>query len=391
MLYGGYKMNNDAVGIAYCKGGDSDTCTKLAITQALEQMQGRTPQLALVYAFGYTQFAPLSEQLDTRLDRQTKVCGATCGGLLVDGNYIGTDTPAVGVMLVYSDDMAFGIGYSGGFGDAHAAQVGEEVIKGAIADSGRDGMPSMVLVHQRSGTEEGVLQGIGNVIDDKVNLVGGTAASYNDTPAKVFTSGGVYEEGVAVLAVYTARQTASDFIGPYQGLRKEEGAVTMASGRSIVTIDGRRALDVYDMWRQHLMLSSLLDAPEQVSAAGSHSPIIRASDGRCTHVSGYREDGRLITGTGWNGGEQIYVVNADRRAIVRQLEGLVEPNSSWEVLVACAGSMSVLSDEEKGGLADTLASSSKTMAWSSHGEQGRLDGRLTHANLMFNRGRVLDI
>lgn len=116
----------------------------------------------------------------------------------------------------------------------------------------RDALPSHIIIHATMGFEERVIEGIHDVYDNRVQIFGATAANdkFLSRPF-VFKDDVFVESGVLLIAVFGNRFQCIIEQAGYLPTQKS-GIITKARGRTILSIDGKPAADVYDDWTDHL-------------------------------------------------------------------------------------------------------------------------------------------
>lgn len=186
-------------------------------------------------------------------------------GVLTPAGFLHSEEGGVGaVMLLASPEMTFGVGGSEVGDDPRAA--GQKAVRAAIAQAGKseaDPVSAFFLI-PAPGAEERIIKGIEDVIG-RVPMVGGSSANQmGEAPWKEFANDHILVNGVAVGVIYSALPFGIAYTGYYRPTDKQGIITKVRDRRTLVEIDGRKALEVYAGWRgmkaQDLLGGELLGA-----------------------------------------------------------------------------------------------------------------------------------
>jgi hypothetical protein len=284
------------------------------------------------------------------------------------------------------------------------AEAGGTAIQQALRAAGRAGeAPVLILLNPTPGSEEQILQGIQDVVGPGVPILGGSAAD-NEVAGEwsLFSVEGAEAEGVIVSVLFPSVDVSFSFRSGYAPLGPT-GVVTDASGRTLRTIDGQPAAEVYNRWTGGTLNPIL---PEGGNALGLTSlfPIGRVvgqQEGieqyQLSHPERALPDGSLVLFTDVATGETLYAMSGSLDSLVsrggRVVTSAVDrgPFESMEVggalVTYCAGCMLTVggrmdeaSEEVRRAIPDVPFLGSFTI-----GEQGCfLGGENRHSNLMIS-------
>jgi hypothetical protein len=241
-----------------------------------------------------------------------------------------------------------------------------------------------------------VLEGITEVLGEKVPLVGGSAAD-NDISGRwtVFCGGHAFARGAAVLVCDWPWKIAVNYQGGYLA-SQHMGVVTRAEGRRIFTINGSPAAEVYGAWCR-----KVLPVGESVLGLTTLHPlgVVRArSAGADFHVLVHPErvlaDGSLLTFARVETGETVVLMESTMSGLVRRGAAVATYAMSHaslrpadvlgQLIIYCAGcSLALGADVEDMVNALKARLPSPFVMPFTLGEQGCVTpGRVDHGNLM---------
>lgn len=291
----------------------------------------------------------------------------------------------------------FAVGAASGSGADHVA-LGERLAREAIA-RGKVGATRFVVVHATPGTEEGVLKGLGKVIDDAVIVIGGSGAD-NDLTGKWQIAGpdGAFADGAAILACEWPWKIGVSYQGGYLAT-EHEGRITRAEGRRIIAIDDRPAVEVYEGWmgktlpRNTSILSLTTMTPFGVAYGVGGGLDVHV----LVHPERVHDDGSISCFASVQSGERILMMEASTSSLVRrgglvnrfalQQAGLAAKDIVASFIIYCAGCSLALGDQVgpmTDGVKGVLVDVPFLMPFT-FGEQGRLRrARIDHGNLMLS-------
>jgi len=171
-------------------------------------------------------------------------------GILTPGGFLHKESGVGGVILLASPEMAFGVGGSEIGDDPRAA--GQKAVRAAIAQAGKSESDavSAFFVVPPPGVEESLIKGIEDVVG-RVPMIGGSAANQGgEVPMKEFANDKVMVNGVVVGVIYSKLPFGVGYTGFYKPTDKHGVITKVRDRRTLVEIDGRKALEVYAGWRR---------------------------------------------------------------------------------------------------------------------------------------------
>jgi len=229
-----------------------------AVSMALRDKADRTPDFAIIFASSGSDLKAILAKAKAVLGSETKIYGGTSSNraVMTEKGFVNVKENATGrmegkrglaVMTVSSKDITFGVGAANYTASGPLQEVGKAAITEAMRSAGKSlsEPPRIVLVTPTRLIEEEVLEGIEEVVGKGVVVLGGTAGG---PPRGVIGKDNVYEEGVSLAVIYTDLPVGWTFEGGFDVTEPHSGIVTKAENQTIIEIDGRPALDVYDEW-----------------------------------------------------------------------------------------------------------------------------------------------
>lgn len=172
------------------------------------------------------------------------VHGATsCLGAMTDeGVHDG-----IAAFVLHDPDGGYGTAMRPYDGDPRRAAM--QAAKDALTAADRIGeRPELVWLAATPGCEEDIIAGIEDVLGADVPIIGGSAAD-NSVEGHWFVFDGKNNtsEGVVVSVLFPSRPVSFAYQNGYSP-SPQTGTVTKADGRTVLEIDGKPAMDVYQDW-----------------------------------------------------------------------------------------------------------------------------------------------
>jgi hypothetical protein len=304
----------------------------------------------------------------------------------------------IGMLGLYDPKGAYGVGACAKGGSARNAAI--KATNQALNATGRPGeRPSLLWLISSPGDEERVLQGVAEVVGDKVPVVGGSSADANVTGRWLqYAAGYQGNYSVVVVAMLSHSGVSSHFHSGYQPT-EERAKVTASSGRTLIELDGVPAARLYNEWTQGCLAGSMEGGPALMKT--TLTPLGRAvgevgnlQTYVLSHPESVTESGGLKLFTNVRVGEEMVLMRGSAQTLVSRAgrvaqvaeEGLDGP-SAGALVTYCAGCMLTVNEE----MPAVVASLRKTMPDKpflgvfTFGEQGCFpDGRSRHGNLMIS-------
>lgn len=247
--------------------------TGRAVDDLLEQLSrgsgGLKVRGAILYHSVAHDPAAVQAALRSKLPGVPLLGTTSCLGVGTGAGY-STGTVLSGFFLL-GEGFRFGTAVGRKNGDARA--LGEKVARAALANAGISGAQArFALVHPTPGQEEEILDGAFSLLDRQAAVIGGSAAD-NDLSGKwsVWTQETVCGAGFAMAVCDWPWKIGTNYQAGYLPTAKR-GKVTAASGRTLLTIDGRPAAEVYNEWSEG-HIAAELKSGGNVLAKTTMSPI----------------------------------------------------------------------------------------------------------------------
>jgi hypothetical protein len=236
------------------------------------------PKLVLLFGtVGYDMRAVLA-RVDARFPR-AKVFGVTsCRAVVTEaGVLFARKKGALALAGLDGDDLAVGVATAPIQGAGQARLAARALALKAIADAGKalPAKPALVLIGSTPGLEERALEGIEGVLGKDVPIYGGSAAD-DDISGKWLALGNAraLSSGLSLAVIYTRHPIGSAFACGYLG-GSHGGTVTAGRGRTIASIDGRPAGEVYNAWSKGAFAANMRDG-SPILAKSSFLPLAKA-------------------------------------------------------------------------------------------------------------------
>jgi hypothetical protein len=263
--------------------------------------------------------------------------------------------------------------------------------------------PDLVVMHGTPGLEERLLEGIEDELGRDVVVYGGTAAD-DEIAGKwqVFGEGAIIGEGFVVAGLVTPDGYAGGFLGGYLPTQ-HAGKITRAEGRTVFTIDGRPAAQVYNEWAGGIV-SAELGSGGAVLLKTNLSPIGRVIDysaGMPVRLLSHPHEvlprtdalnffAELATG------DEVRLMTGTPGALISRVERVVEralgrrtARPKGGILIFCGGCLAVMR-EHAPRVSEAFRKAAGDIPFigvASFGEQGCFIGKRKsnrHGNLMCN-------
>lgn len=225
----------------------------------------------------------------------------------------------------------------------------------------------------------------------------------------VFGEDEIYNEGVSLAVIYTDLPVGWTFEGGFDVTDKHSGIVTKVQGQTIVEIDNKPALDVYDEWLggEIERLHKQVGKPDVIKDLLTLHPVYRkytSSSGQDYFLFSHpwpkddeMKSRSVLTSTKIRAGERIYLSHGTWETLINRignlprnakLQGDIRVNSRPILAIGfiCGGVMGVIPEAEREKLpflinyANDNGRFIATFTW---GEQGYLPGvGCKHGNLL---------
>ena len=280
-------------------------------------------------------------------------------GILTPGGFIHREGGVGGVMLLASPEMEFGVGASE-IGD-DPRQAGREAALEAVRNAGKSPRNKMAafLMIAPPGVEETLIKGIEDVVG-RVPMIGGSAADNTiEGYWKEFANYKVYANGVVVGVLYSKLPFGVGYTGYYKPTDKRGIITRVKDRRTLVEIDGKKALEVYAGWRG-IKVEELLG--NKLLAASIPFPIgVRDVSGDLwwiRHPLNGNDDGSIAVGNDLAEGTAVTMMEATLDEIAQGASEVVKMalddlggEAGAVILAHCGGRAAALGPERMGKVA----------------------------------------
>jgi len=359
------------------------------------------PRLVLVTATVGYDLGALHAALVETLGDIPFMGGTSCGGVMTDQGFFGTESGALAMFAIQDDGGDYGIGYAPlGQAPRGAAQ---RAVTEALANAGCEGqLPTAVWMITSPGGEEDVVRGIADAVGEDVPLVGGSAA--DNTIAgnwRQLVPAGVLDNHVCVAVLFPSTAMHTSFHSGYDPTQ-HQGVITRADGRTIFEIDGRPAAQVYNRWLDGALDDVLDDGGGELLARTNLHPLgrfLREVSGVPYYVLSHPErahaDGAMHLFTEFRTGEKLTCMTGTVDNLVARAgnvvcsaltsAGLTSNDADAALIIFCAGCMMTVREQiaEVHANVKRALNGAPFMTVFTFGEQGRIaEVGNRHGNLM---------
>ncbi len=325
--------------------------------------------------------------------------GSSCLGIMSNQGAAIEDGYALGAFAIWNADGAYGTGSSSLAHNLRAAAA--EATRAALHQAGRMGeAPDLVWLTAALGQEEEILKGIKDITGCPALIIGGSSDD-NDVSGRwsQMTVHGALENSVVVSVLFPSVAMGCAFESGYAPT-DQCGVVTRAVGRTVYSIDGRPAANVYSEWTEGHVT---------VPAAGSASVLALATMfplGRrlteindvmfhmLAHPAVAHADGRMDFFADLTEGQTVWLMSGSEDSLVEragriaassreQLRGSI----SGALMIYCGGCMLSVTQRMDEGARNVTQEldGAPFLGVFSFGEQGEtLCGDSEHGNLMIS-------
>jgi amino acid adenylation domain-containing protein len=299
----------------------------------------------------------------------------------------------VGLLGIHDPEGRYTCGITAGAGDPSTARAAaKSSVRQALERTPRHVNPACVLLAVAPGSEEEVLAGVEEVLGPDVPVLGGSTAANGWQMGRMpHTAGKAAADSVAITLLWPSVPTRLVFSSCYQPTAAR-GVITEVTGRSIVSIDGKPAADVYAAWtKSSAFRAKLRAAPADVLAETTLAPLARKlGDGSfCNvHPASVHTDGSLTCYADCHVGDDLVLMRSTPQLLGKHpcsvLASAADMAASGALIMYCAGCMLQI-ESEIDAVAQDFASSLRQpfLATFPFGEQGREGGKNRHGNLMY--------
>lgn len=341
-----------------------DTETE-AVQEAVSMIKAKLPDpdYIIVYSTveekllgmkGYNPETVLKEV--NRLLPNTKVYGGTSfWAVFNNGGYLQGKNASLTMMAISSPKITFGVGGVNIKDYPSLKEAGKAAVQNAIKNAGKEGQyPQLVLMTGSMGNEEGLIEGIQEVIGWGIPIIGGSAASnaVADPIWMQFANDKGYNNGISVTAVFTDLKIGYAYEAGFEKQEKK-GTITKAEGRTIYEIDNRLAGDVFNEWCGGCIAGQLETGGSIMLGSGKYWSLAKAikSESETYYLSFYvyavGANKSLLTAANVAPGEEVFLTHGDPGLFVDKLQRTTEKAMSSEdvkkgeplfgISVSCAG------------------------------------------------------
>jgi len=378
--------------------------TRIALQNAFDDLMAQLksqPDLMIVYCTSNHDFDDLIDQLSEIAPNVPIHGGTSLQAVMTEQGFHSCVEFSLGLLGIHDPDGAYGVAAADlGVNPGEAVR---QALSEAIRRADREGeQPSIVLLTSAPGQEETLIEEIQALLGTQVPIIGGSSAD-NQVQGhwKQFTERQHFTNGVVITALYPSVNTYFAFHSGYEPTPKR-GKVTEAVGRVLISIDGKPAAHVYNLWTDNLIGEKT--APVSIFAKTTFAPLGRIAGYigkvpyfRLSHPEMVTEQGGLSLFTEVNVGDEVILMRGTRDSLINRAGRVaysalqadrVRPKRIYGALVIyCGGCMLAVGahmSEVAKNINETLTGV-PFLGMFSFGEQGCFaSGQNHHGNLMIS-------
>ena len=367
------------IGIGYTVLPDPREAAKYMVNEARASLASR-PSLAILFSTTNYDTEQLVSNVQKELGDVPIWGGSSSTGVFANDRWLTGDKGAAALMLIANRPA----GASVACVEDDPVRAGKEAAIAAMKQAG--GQVSAFLTLAFMGPEEKLLEGVMQVAPG-TPVVGGSASDHQ-AESKFFEYGDGHAQRGAFALGAVGGEVGYAFAHGYR-LTGKKAVITKATGRRIITLDNRPALDVYAEWTKQKKADLLGSAILFFSVF--HPLLMHKGEATLSvHPVGGNEDGTIDTGVAQVEGATIELgegtadelINAVAPVIRRAAKNVKKPEAV--ILSHCGGRAIGLGDRisEVAGQVQKAVGEVPWIGYLAFGEQGCLvPGEATHMNL----------
>ncbi|MEW6377752.1 MAG: FIST N-terminal domain-containing protein [Thermodesulfobacteriota bacterium] len=254
------EVSGTEVGTGWSSKETPEQAVKEATEMALASVRNKTPDFAIVFASSGNDMDVILYKLRKQFSNKTKIYGGTSDSraVMTDKGFVKATKRGytysltewkrgLAIMTISSKDIVFGVGSADLSVYPSIKEASKAAILNAIKSVGRsrNDRPKVILLTPTVGIEEEIIEGIEEIVGPNTPILGGTAGG---PQFGVFGENKIYAKGVSLAVIYTHLPMGWTFEGGFDVKDPHTGIVTKVDGQTIIEIDNKPALDVYDEW-----------------------------------------------------------------------------------------------------------------------------------------------
>jgi hypothetical protein len=400
----------------------SEPDTGAAVADLRRQLDewGHAPDLLFVFYDGAYSDTVLYHGLRDTVPRAALI-GGNSGQGVMSGAGVAADQ-SIGLLAISDPDGNYGVA-SASLG-ADPATSAEYALHAALRAADAEGeLPELVWIYQAPGQEEAVLAGLRRVVGDRCPIIGGSSVSVSaQGQPRQFGTNGPLSDGLVVGALFPSGGVTVSYqsgfeptgasgivtsLGAEDGQPQANGAEmpgqTAATGRTILTIDGESAVDVYDRWMGGTLPPEAKAHGGAIALDSAWYPLGDIAGDiddltyfRLVHIGSVTAEGGLRTYAAVSEGSRVYAMRGSRTSLIHRagrvattaISALEDEGNrpAGALMVYCIGCRLAVGDEIA-DVADRAREGFQRAPFVgcfTAGEQGPVLVQNVHANLMIS-------
>ncbi len=372
------------------------------IISQLEAEQAR-PDLLIVY---WTEAHDAERLLQGLRERYPDIAiqgGTSCQAVMTDAGFHSENKQGLAVLALQDPGGDYGVGAADLSEDPRRAASEATLQAMQVADRPGE-VPQLVWLVGAPGHEEDVLDGIADVLGSNIPVAGGSTGDNAIVGNwKQLTRDGVRQNAVTVSLLYASGTIGYAFHSGYSPSEKQ-GTVTGCEERTIFTIDGRPAAEVYNEWADNCIDSALNGETDNILSLTTLYPLGRKVGSinnvpyyRLSHPDALTPERGLSLFSNIREGDRIALMTGSVESLISRAGRVADSamaSQNWRkdevagaLVIYCAGCMLTVQEQMPqvvDGLNDHLGGVPFVGTYT-FGEQGCFrEGENYHGNLMIS-------
>ncbi|SNS60622.1 Uncharacterized conserved protein, contains FIST_N domain [Asanoa hainanensis] len=368
-------------GVGTGNGTDTRVAAEKAVNEALRPLEGRQPDLVLVYASVRYDLQTVLKTVNAAAGPAV-IAGATSSGQLHNGK-LTEPGDGIAVLALAGGGYRFGLGHATGV-QADATRAGRSLARAALDAVGPERSPHeavLIFSDGLAGDQQELLNGIHKVTGFQIPVVGGAAADDRNL-AETFVFAGDKVLRDAAVAIWIGSDRPLRVIGGH-GWQPTSLPLMLSGvdGQIVRELGGRPALEVY----KENFRPRVTDHKLYPRAGGYHSEhafgLIQPDGSLLIRGAFIDSDGDLRTFSPLPPFSAVQVVSCDAEDLLevgeRVVAGVVEAEEPAVVLVFdCVARLDILGERghEEARRLQRAAGNAPTFGYYTYGEFARTTG-----------------
>lgn len=278
-----------------------DPGTEAAVGACHDQVKselGGEPSLILALASAGFRAPELYDILRERAGETPLHCVTSCRGILTREGFLGPGNEGLVLWAIRDEAGSYGTGFAE-LGEDPSESAGEAVLM-ALQEAGRPGeTPHLIWLTATSGVTGAALEGVRGIVGTGVPIVAGSPAGGPRAGEWALFSNRKAAVRAVMATVFFPSGNLSFFFQSGYGPTGTKAVATSVRGNTILELDGKPAVGVYNQWTGGLIADSLEGGGSTLGVTNLHPLGRRVGDIRgipffqITHPESIGGDGSI--------------------------------------------------------------------------------------------------